>query len=74
MKTPLPGSIPSLRGTVIPGSNVRINPPTRMTTCAVATAENGPQPKITLIREGNAVRAIRVECTCGEVIQLDCQY
>ncbi len=31
-------------------------------------------PRVTLTREGDKVTGIRVECTCGQVIELDCVY
>ncbi|MEI7686272.1 MAG: hypothetical protein WCL32_14705 [Planctomycetota bacterium] len=76
MKTPLPQSIPSLLGGVIPARHVRIAPAKveTLTSCAVAATHDASRPKITMIRDGDTVRAIRVECSCGEVIQLDCQY
>lgn len=33
----------------------------------------GP-PKLTLQRQGDVVSAIRVECGCGQVIELKCVY
>ena len=33
----------------------------------------GP-PKVTLQRNGNQVTHIRIECGCGEVIELACEY
>ena len=36
--------------------------------------ETTTDPRITLIKDGNTVKAIRVTCSCGEVIQMDCQY
>ncbi len=32
------------------------------------------EPKITLIKDGDIVRAVEVACTCGEIIRLECQY
>jgi len=32
------------------------------------------QPQVTLQREGNRVMGIRVQCSCGEVIELACAY
>lgn len=77
MKTPLPQSIPALLGNVIPGRHVRIAPSasSKLAGCAVAESHsNSRPPKVTLIRDGDTVRGIRVECSCGEVVQLDCQY
>jgi hypothetical protein len=46
---------------------------------ASAGAGNTPlmacgQPKLTLQRQGDAVSVIRVECGCGQVIELKCVY
>ena len=32
------------------------------------------EPRITLIRDGDTVRAIEVECTCGKKIRLNCVF
>lgn len=32
------------------------------------------EPKITLERQGETITHIRVECGCGQVIELKCQY
>jgi hypothetical protein len=32
------------------------------------------QPKVTLQREGEKVTAIRIECSCGQVVDLNCVY
>lgn len=41
-------------------------------------AEAAPQkhcePKITVERQGETITHIRVECGCGEVIELKCEY
>jgi hypothetical protein len=36
--------------------------------------QNCADPKVTLQRQGDQVTAIRVECGCGEVIELNCVY
>jgi hypothetical protein len=48
-------------------------------TAAHASSQAGPaatsgKPIITLQREGDRVTQIRIECVCGEIILLDCQY
>lgn len=40
--------------------------------CAHSESQNGPV--VTVQREGDRVRSIRIECACGQVIELDCQY
>ncbi len=32
------------------------------------------EPRISIIKEGDIVRTIEVECVCGELIRLDCVY
>jgi hypothetical protein len=32
------------------------------------------EPKVTLQRDGNRVTSIRIQCTCGQVIELGCIY
>lgn len=31
-------------------------------------------PLVKLIREGDKIKQIRIQCTCGQVIELDCVY
>ena len=35
---------------------------------------SGGQPTLTLQREGDKITGIRVECACGQVIELACSY
>ena len=37
-------------------------------------APNCPPPKVTLQRQGEVVSAIRIQCSCGQVIELSCVY
>ncbi len=32
------------------------------------------QPEITLQREGDRITQIRIQCGCGQIIELGCQY
>ena len=36
--------------------------------------QNCAAPKVTLQRQGDMVTSIRVECPCGQVIELNCVY
>ncbi|HET7624104.1 MAG TPA: hypothetical protein VFM25_02475 [Verrucomicrobiae bacterium] len=36
--------------------------------------ENCPTPKITLRRANDVVSEIRIECACGQIIELVCKY
>src|SRR6185436_3392477 len=42
-------------------------------TCALVASANA-QPVITLEREGDQVTHIRIQCSCGQVIELECVY
>jgi hypothetical protein len=37
-------------------------------------ADKPHEPKITLVRSGDSVKTIQIECTCGALIELDCEY
>jgi hypothetical protein len=41
---------------------------------AVNQANFSPQPKITCQRDGDRITQIRIQCTCGQVIELTCDY
>jgi hypothetical protein len=36
--------------------------------------ENCAQPKVSLQRNGDVITGIRIECSCGDVINLSCVY
>lgn len=57
---------------VIPAQRVQVVQ-TRVPTVVAHEACLG-EPRITIIKEGDTVRAIEVVCLCGEVIRLDCVY
>jgi hypothetical protein len=37
-------------------------------------AHHCPAPKVTLQRQGDVVSSIRIQCSCGQVIELNCVY
>lgn len=41
---------------------------------AAVRAAAGPPPTVTVQRNGDLVTQIRVQCGCGQVIELDCHY
>jgi hypothetical protein len=46
---------------------------------AAASANAAPgncaaKPTVTLERKGNVVTSIRVQCSCGQVLDINCQY
>ena len=38
------------------------------------TAGPAAEPKITLVKDGEAVTGVHVQCSCGKVIELVCDY
>jgi hypothetical protein len=38
------------------------------------SAQNHGQPKITFQKEGDRITQIRVQCPCGQIIELNCLY
>ncbi|NOS71975.1 MAG: hypothetical protein HOP33_18865 [Verrucomicrobia bacterium] len=43
-------------------------------TCSHAPAQSSVKPSVTLRRDGDRVTHVRVECACGQVIELECAY
>ena len=41
---------------------------------AHAAAAGSGKPVVTLQRDGDRVTAIRIECVCGQIIELACSY
>ena len=41
---------------------------------APPTPRTPAPPKISLTRDGDRVTHIRIECSCGEVVELACEY
>lgn len=39
---------------------------------AAPAAPCGASPAVRLVREGSAVRAIRVDCLCGRTLEIEC--
>jgi len=40
----------------------------------LTNAEQCPQPQISIQREGDRITCIRIQCSCGQLIELDCAY
>lgn len=40
--------------------------------CAHTPAQSSAKPTLTLQRDGDRVTHVRVECTCGQVFELEC--
>jgi len=67
---------PALGSNVIPAGHVQIVHPhiAKSVACQFAPAAASTKPQITLLKDGDVVRAIEIVCACGEVIRLDCEY
>lgn len=57
---------------VVPGAQVRVVRERRLVGPKVD--EGHGDPEIILIREGDAIRAIEVICTCGKKTRLNCVF
>ena len=42
--------------------------------CAHVPVQSSAKPIVTLRRDGDRVTHVRVECACGQVIELECAY
>jgi len=47
-------------------------PQTTGTACAHSAGQTSAKPTLTLQRDGDRVTHVRVECGCGQVIELEC--
>ena len=67
---PMPGDGTSFRLKLTPRDAAPPAFTPRSTTALPASACPAPQPIVTVQREGDRVTGIRVQCTCGQVIEL----
>jgi len=71
----------------VPGPNLKVMPkaegkpdfsplqaPPNLSLHNSHAAPSGAGPLVTLQREGDRVTGIRIECPCGQVIELECGY
>ena len=65
---PIPAGAPAKFEPTIPTSHK-----SETAAAAVPHIQHGP-PKITLERQGESVTHIRIECSCGQVTELKCEY
>lgn len=66
------------RAKVLPGASshaVPFHTATPAPAAASLTAHrHSNEPQITLTRDGDRITSIRVQCSCGEVMDLQCDY
>lgn len=62
----------SFAGGVIPGRTIRVHP--EAAKIGAPRSLSAGEPRVELIREGGAVKAIDVTCACGKKIRLHCQF
>ena len=61
-------SFPSAAAKNAPGSNGASAP------APAHPAAGCPPPKVTLQRQGDLVTGVRIQCSCGQVMELACLY
>lgn len=54
-------------------ANLRKPEPAPNATSTTPHISHGP-PKVTLERQGDLITHIRIECSCGQVTELKCEY
>jgi hypothetical protein len=59
-------------GLVVPAARVRVS--AEAVRVGPARTPEGPEPKVQVVHEGDAIRVIQVVCTCGERICIRCEY
>ncbi len=72
-----PGGAPAAVSSA--GSFKPLASPASASAAAATSANPAPgncaaKPTITLQRKGNVVTSIRVQCSCGQVLDINCQY
>lgn len=70
---PAPGFAPFRAGSPVPATGVPPSPTVLPPASSCPSAGHAP-PKISLEREGETIKQIRIECGCGELIELECGY
>ncbi len=70
--TPLPSKpAPFAVGGTVPAANGHATP---SLAAPPGPAHHCPPAKVTLQRQGDVVSSIRIQCSCGQVIELSCVY
>jgi hypothetical protein len=70
--TPLPSRpAPFAAGRAVPAPNGHATP---ALAAQSGPAHHCPPAKVTLQRQGDVVTSIRIQCSCGQVIELSCVY
>ena len=77
-----PGKRADFKATVVPQAQVQqfqSAPPPAAASAPVHAVAPAPraancEPRVNIQRDGNRVTGIQVQCSCGEVIQLACDY
>jgi hypothetical protein len=77
--TPLSGDRGDLRVSVLRDSSATpaFQPLRAQTSAAPATSApsvHAHEPQVTLLREGDRITGIQIQCGCGKVIELGCTY
>jgi hypothetical protein len=59
---------------MVPNTSSGAVNPSNLSPCAHPDNGNATQPTVTLQKDGDRVTHIRIQCSCGEVIELECAY
>jgi len=69
------GAADGFRLTIIPQSQQTAPCQPATTAPAAATASHGiKEPQVTVERDGDRITRIKIQCSCGEVLELNCTY
>jgi hypothetical protein len=78
---PFDAGAPASAGTASPAAILKVLPKTEagsafepLQTSPKAHSHGAGKPVVTLQREGERVTGIRIECACGQVLELECSY
>jgi hypothetical protein len=69
-----PGGAASLAGGFKPLPSPAVASATAAVSTSAAVGNCAAKPAVTLQRKGNVVTSIRVQCACGQVLDINCQY
>jgi hypothetical protein len=56
------------------GALAAASPPSAPAPAAHASCDPAKAPRVSLEKNGDTVTGIRIDCGCGQVIQLECVY
>ena len=67
-------SLQSLPRAIMTQNQSSESAPSAMSNASQAATHSASSPKVTLEREGDRITRIEIQCTCGQIIELQCLY